>query len=795
MQNDLFGFLEEAPTLETAEKEATTVQNQEKATSFNPEIELIGDYAFHAPIDQRIDGSIEAIKEAYRQQKKCMLLCSFGKDSSLTAQLSVIALKEVIAEGVEGVELHIATSTVGGAESVLMTNFVEPSVEKVKQFAKDTGLPIFMHTVAPKVAENYLVSVLKLRSAISWPGQDKTCSQDMKRKPLKRLSESLVKELGGQFVHLFGMYYRESDERFQSMSERGNRPDKVVSLPIMDKKLIKKNGKAVLDSDGKKQYKETFVRDELSLCPIASFTTADVLKLCHGRLCNPIAIQLGSRTLTQEDLIIDFNEVSRIYTDAASTSCSTEAMYRGDSAKTDTGCSARTGCWACTKVGRDKSAENIAKNSGDKATTLLLSIRNVLKAKQFDIYSRQWLFRTANSDNKVKIEAAQMSHGFAKSLLQWIFTVEVETGHQVLRPIEIMHIAFDWCRYGYNGLEVFSILEDVQLGARYYPTKEDMRKHSRVEYKKMSMLVEHFSEEYIDSQRGLEESELSKLINALTSFNSGNNAVEKVKVDGKWKYSDDDSFIIKYNYLSDQLGYEGKDLMRLAKSGSGNQVAFQQLDVFEQNAVIEAEAHAQSVAKARWMAQDETNQAIDDQYWGVSEERINSDMLDVLAFRLHELADDFRHYPDMKPSDAFHRMHEVYGINPFASKQSFDKSDKMLKRADALHESGISAVAHDPREVLKLLTKDQDAKLDFDFDSQDDLFAGIDFEEEDTLVTDESYDKTREEILAEVNGDEVYFDEEDFLDDDNDLEVPDWFNDEPVPASNNALSEIAVEIR
>lgn len=88
-------------------------------------------------------------------------------------------------------------------------------------------------------------------------------------------------------------------------------------------------------------------------------------------------------------------------------------------------CSARTGCWACGRISKDTSAENMISAEGGKHAWMkpLLDLRNYMLARHFDPSARCWLARTINEENRDNCRTNAYAPGYTLELLRLILTM------------------------------------------------------------------------------------------------------------------------------------------------------------------------------------------------------------------------------------------------------------------------------------------------------------------------------------------------------------------------------------
>lgn len=672
----------EPPIAENQIKEMPALTAQD-IDSFVPERDLVGGFRLDAPVPEKIDASIDSIRNEMADGKTCIVLCSFGKDSSILLQCATIALQLERESGNTDSKLVVASSLVGGAESKLMSDFMTSSLEKVREYAEKHDLPIFVHSVRPNWSENYLLQLLVGRAGIVHAGQNRSCSEDMKEKPLNRMLAQL-KDMYPNQVNLMGMYFQESAARREKMLERGDRADKLR-----------------VETDG------------MYLSPLAAFNANEVIDLV-GRLSVTsfgIPVEFGSHTVTESP--VDFGRVSEIYTSASASSCTIEAI-RDAGVKGGTGCSSRTGCHLCCQISDDKSAKNIIDNTGDEATKLLYEVRKVMKASQYRLDQRTWLFKTITEEGQVKIEPGSLSPDFIKKLLRFWLTVQAETGHEIIREDELLWVAVNWARYGIgSALEAIAIWQDIMVdNARYYPTEEDKRPGMKAQIPK-GRFFDITDEEYGMPQHGvrnlyvegIEEFIAPEVYNVdLGVFpymveyleNEGRSASEAMSVG--LKFVKIVNQIRRFKTKAKKLGWSLEDV------AEGIDEIKSKLDIFEEFTYNNALSYAGKKLKKVLKKKPENllpkrNGEGFDQMDGAFFLFVNGKAIK----EAHEA------YPDLKPGESFKTLQRL-GLNLFSS-SGLKTSEDMIQRANLIHRKGLVAHLGNQQKVIEILDNVSELKL------------------------------------------------------------------------------------
>lgn len=622
----------------------------------NPETDFKGNYSLNAPLENKIEGVIQSIRNLYQNGDTPVIFASYGKDSSLLFQCATEALKDEIAAGNSNAKLVVASSMVGGSESIIMAEFMDYSINKAKEYAKQYNLPIEVRAIYPNHSENFMLQMLIGRSLAVYPGQKRSCSISMKKSPIERLKKQLKKAYPNQ-VGVLGTYYQESSFRWEMMAKRGERPDIVRE-----------------DKDGR------------FLAPMAAFSADEVIEMV-GRLslcAMGVPTAFGKRTLT--DTVVDFGRVVEIYTSTSNSSCSIEAIA-SEGIKGDTGCDSRTGCHYCVAISRDKSAENIVENTGNRAVKLLLDVRNAIKAAQFDLSKRTWLFKTVNDEGMIKFEPGSFSPIFIKSLFKFWLTIQAETGETLLKEDEILWIAANWDRYGIaSSTECISIWHRImKLGERYYPSEEDLIKAKpqpipRGQYFKV------VDKEFGEKKHGAFDENADFILKNFVNF----------------KHTHKIDFIPELTSQLEQKGFSESESIHIVIRGGKH---FDKLNLFQQHAYIEA-------CQATIVKQETINRKLDNTKSNLPDKN-GLDSIDA-AFILYQFSEEFHRIylenPNMSPSESYNVLSTKFGINMFNS-GSMGDTERMLQRANLIFRLGMRPHLNDPEKLLDLLEKGSGYKL------------------------------------------------------------------------------------
>lgn len=384
------------------------------------------------PLAEKVAIALGAIKAQVLAGRTPVVAWSGGKDSSVTLNLAITALREMKAEGFEVPTLHVMHSDTL-IENPVIASFNKRQIKQIERYSKQSGVSIRVWVAKPGLSNDYLVSLLGGRTIAS-VGNNTKCQQMMKSEPMARLRREVRKQVAEQtgvkpaktaLFSLIGTRFDESAQRKRAMEARGESAIDVVE---------------VMSGSG-----------EMVLSPIAEFTAFDVFEYIGN---------VRSGLIESYD---NFDELVEVYRDMNGGDCMVTA-YLADKDQPRSPCSARTGCWGCGRVSRDKSAENMIASEDGKFDWMkpLNDFRNYLMARHFDPSARCWLGRTVNEETgTVSVIPNAYSPAFTKELLQLALTIQIEEERaarragipprfQLLSLRQVIAIDMLWGRYGYQ---------------------------------------------------------------------------------------------------------------------------------------------------------------------------------------------------------------------------------------------------------------------------------------------------------------------------------------------------------
>jgi len=391
-------------------------------------------------IKELISAAVESLK-AVLATTTCSVAWSSGKDSSVILGLT---LQAALALKKDGVAIHQIIVTHGDTtvENPEIRAYADSEIGKIEWFALEHGIPLKVAVAKPSLSESWQCRVIGGRALPSFPGANHDCTTEMKINPMGRLRKALLGPDAGEVVTVIGTRFEESPQRAKRMEERGETADKPW-----------------VGDDGK-----------VYLSPIAHWSMEDVWEyLGLARSGDPEVATFS-----------DFDDLFRIYADGSGSSCAVvgDMATRGKSKP----CGARTGCWCCTPIGRDKSLEAMIENDERYAYMRGLNrLQRFLVNTRWDFSRRLWLGRTVDEHGYVAIQPDVYSPDMLKDLLRYVLTLDAEERSaarelgiaprfEIINLITLLAIDAMWNLQGYHRpFEALRVFKDVVLEGNRYP--------------------------------------------------------------------------------------------------------------------------------------------------------------------------------------------------------------------------------------------------------------------------------------------------------------------------------------
>lgn len=329
-------------------------------------------------LQSRIDQAVSTLAEIL-PTRPLRLAVSGGKDSSVCVILAVRAVERLIAQGVRPMPL-ILTSSDTGVENPEVSHLLRSLHKSVIAHGKQVGFEVISRIVEPSLTEAWWPRLLAGRKLVSYIGTSGDCSVDMKISPQERLMremKTLLDERGlPDPVTVIGSRRDESTRRAASMESRGTTASAVV--------------------DG-------------VIAPIADWSTDDVM------------VTLIDRDI--ERFPHDYGAIVNFYGDSSSGECLVTPERRVGAASG--GCSSRSGCYVCQKVGDDKSLRALVAHDAYEHLSPLLALNQYLRAIRWDLRRRNWIGRDIDpATGSVKLAPNCFSFEECDALLRMVLTLD-----------------------------------------------------------------------------------------------------------------------------------------------------------------------------------------------------------------------------------------------------------------------------------------------------------------------------------------------------------------------------------
>lgn len=378
-------------------------QAQETATTAHP-------IHFHAEEpDRRAQRRITDLME---KRHVCVVAFSSGKDSSALLSLVLLSAMALKKRGGTPPPIIITHSSTG-VENPIVTRIAQGELRKVREYAARHELDVRTMIGEPDLNASFPVRVIGGRALPAFASSRADCSVDWKVQPNRRLLNQAMHEHAHSSewnlpVVMTGVRANESNARDQRIAHRGETAEGIWMNDAGD----------------------------LRASPILDFETDDVWT------------HLGLAAAGVYDSYSNFDEVMEFYRAAGGSSCVIVAdMKMAGSSKP---CGARSGCWACTRIGsRDKSVEQMIESDESRYGFLkpLNRLRTWMANTQYDWGLRQYVGRTISNDGFIEIGADTYSPDTLRKLLIYTLTAEKLTGVPIISLEQLIAIDARWSMY------------------------------------------------------------------------------------------------------------------------------------------------------------------------------------------------------------------------------------------------------------------------------------------------------------------------------------------------------------
>lgn len=386
------------------------------------------------PLQDKIRIALDAIKQQIIEGKHPCCSFSGGKDSSVTLNLAITAVRELKSEGVKVPTLHIIHSDTG-VENPVVAAYNRKQIQQIRAYGKRSGVALKVWVCSPNLSNDYLVALIGGRTIMS-VGSSTKCQQMMKASALtqgkRRIKQYIADANGGSYtpgeiVSLIGTRFDESATRATRMTARGESSVVPVNLDA--------------ESGG----------DNWILSPIADLSTMEVFEY------------IGMVRSGKIECYDPFDDLVELYRDLNNGDCMVNVFLAGKSGPRS-GCSNRTGCWTCGRISKDSSAEALIADDQGRYSWLrpLNQLRNYMMARHNDPAARNWLSRTVDPvKGTIKIAPNSYSPSYTRELLGLVLTIQRDEEHQaeiegraphfqLLNTSQLIAVDLLWSRHAYN---------------------------------------------------------------------------------------------------------------------------------------------------------------------------------------------------------------------------------------------------------------------------------------------------------------------------------------------------------
>jgi 3'-phosphoadenosine 5'-phosphosulfate sulfotransferase (PAPS reductase)/FAD synthetase len=331
-------------------------------------------------LPERIDEAVTTLSGLLRRQP-LRVAVSGGKDSSVCLVLIMRAAEALVESGERPMPIIISSSDTM-VENPEVSNLLRSLHESAKRYGEQLGVEVIAEIVRPNLLEQWWPRMLAGRKLPSYIGAQGDCSVDLKITPQRRLASRIDRMLAERglpgSITVVGTRREESARRAANMASRGEQADAVV--------------------DG-------------VIAPIADWSTDDVM------------VTLIDRDIDR--FPHDYRSILNFYGDSAAGECIVTPEHRMGAAQG--GCSSRSGCFTCQRVGDDKSLAALVSTDRYDYLGPLLRLNRYLKSIRWDLRRRSWLGRDIDpATGCVRLTPNCFSFDECDRLLRMVLSIDCE---------------------------------------------------------------------------------------------------------------------------------------------------------------------------------------------------------------------------------------------------------------------------------------------------------------------------------------------------------------------------------
>jgi DNA sulfur modification protein DndC len=353
-----------------------------------------------APLDERIAAILDELRDEYRQPHDSPWIIGFsgGKDSTLLAQL-VFEMLLALPPRQRVRPVHVvANDTL--VESPVIARHLDAVLDRIARSIEPLRLPVTVARTVPDVDQTFWVNLIG-RGYPSPSRMFRWCTDRMKIAPTSRYIREQV-DAAGRVIMLLGVRAAESAQRAVSVFRYQNAGERLNPHNTLHGCMI---------------YK-----------PIVDLTTEEVWQV----LLQSAPPWGGSH----RDLVT-------IYRNAAGGEC--PLVTDREEAPSCGTKSSRFGCWTCTVVEKDRSAEAFV-DAGHENLEPLLALRDWLKEIREDNRRRSPRRRNGqlNFVGEGRLIPGPFTLDARREILVRLLETQEEVGFQLISPEEIEAIHRHW---------------------------------------------------------------------------------------------------------------------------------------------------------------------------------------------------------------------------------------------------------------------------------------------------------------------------------------------------------------
>jgi DNA sulfur modification protein DndC len=452
-----------------------------------------------------IDKKYKEIQEVYLTQNKPFVIgFSGGKDSTAVLQLVWTALLQ-IKDRLNNPVYIVSSDTLVEIPKVI--NYVDKTLEKIKEAALREGLPFYVEKVVPDIRESFWVNVIG--KGYSAPTRlFRWCTDKLKIKPTNKFVKEKVSKYG-EVIVVLGV----------RSSESINRNKSIKNNSIEDSLFLKHNS----------------LKGALIYPVIRDWSVEDVWDYL---LKNPSPFGIDNR------------ELFTLYKQANAGDCPVIVELKEGSESSSCG-NSRFGCWTCTVVEKEKSLSSLIEN-GEEWLKPLQEYRQFLLESSKNPKYREYKRR----NGKIYIKNGKLYKGgfkleFRKVLLEKLLETEKQVGIKLIKDEELLEIRKIWIRDDADWNDSLNKIYKKVYGKKFieealnFSFKEKDKKYLHPLIIKLVNAIENFSNdknllisrvEKILKEDWLEEDEILKLLGINTEniktkdFNNASFSKKQIKI-------------------------------------------------------------------------------------------------------------------------------------------------------------------------------------------------------------------------------------------------------------------------